>query len=122
MGFELVKDDHKAFEGLEVPEAFDSETNWPQCAKVIGDIRDQSNCGCCWAFGGASAASDRLCIASKGKVQIPISAQDVCFCASMNGCGGGYLEEAWEHVKRGVVSGGQYDNTGDLGGGFCSKY
>ena len=42
------------------PDAFDSETNWPDCAKTIGDIRDQSNCGCCWAFGGAEAASDRM--------------------------------------------------------------
>ena len=32
----------------DIPTAFDSETNWPQCAKVIGDIRDQSMCGCCW--------------------------------------------------------------------------
>ena len=33
---------------VELPEAFDSEANWPKCAKVIGDIRDQSACGCCW--------------------------------------------------------------------------
>ena len=30
--------------------SFDSETNWPKCAKVIGDIRDQSMCGCCCEF------------------------------------------------------------------------
>jgi hypothetical protein len=34
----------------DIPDSFDSETNWPQCAKVIGDIRDQSmyvkNCDC----------------------------------------------------------------------------
>lgn len=43
----------------DIPESFDSEENWPHCSKVIGDIRDQSMCGCCWAFAGASAASDR---------------------------------------------------------------
>merc|ERR1711904_614386 len=36
----------------DIPDQFDSATAWPQCAKVIGDIRDQSNCGCCWAFAG----------------------------------------------------------------------
>ena len=27
------------------PDAFDSEQHWPQCAEIIGDIRDQSDCG-----------------------------------------------------------------------------
>ena len=54
------------------PTEFDSATNWPNCAvtfffneandvksyheKTIGDIRDQSMCGCCWAFAAAEAA------------------------------------------------------------------
>ena len=39
----------------DIPESFDSATNWPQCAKIISDIRDQSNCGCCWAFAAPAA-------------------------------------------------------------------
>merc|ERR1719273_2333911 len=70
------------------PSDFDSATNWPDCAKVIGDIRDQSNCGCCWAFAAAEAASDRMCIATNGAMMEPLSAQDVCFCASYDGCDG----------------------------------
>jgi len=105
-----------------VPDSFDSETNWPQCAKVIGDIRDQSNCGCCWAFGGASAASDRLCIATNGTIAVPISAEDVCFGASYDGCGGGYLDDTWEYVQDGAVTGGNQEDSGALGGGFCSKF
>merc|ERR1712062_235709 len=31
-----------------VPESFDSAENWPQCT-VIGNVRDQSSCGSCWA-------------------------------------------------------------------------
>merc|ERR1712226_212295 len=109
-------------EEVEIPDSFDSEENWPKCAKVIGDIRDQSNCGCCWAFGGASAASDRMCIATKGAAQIPLSSEDVCFGASYDGCGGGYLEDTWDYVQSGVVSGGNQDGTGPLGGGFCSAF
>merc|ERR1719510_571756 len=54
----------KPLTDVQIPDSFDSEANWPACAKVIGDIRDQSMCGCCWAFAAASAASDRLCIAT----------------------------------------------------------
>jgi len=116
----------------DLPESFDSETNWPHCAKVIGDIRDQSMCGCCWAFAGTSAASDRLCIATKGEVAVPLSAQDVCFCSSEDGCMGGQITTPWEYIAQsGAVTGGQQVNpkndTGTdpdnfAGGGFCSKF
>jgi len=108
--------------GAEIPDTFDSETNWPSCAKVIGDIRDQSNCGCCWAFAAASAASDRLCISTNASMTVPISAQDVCFCASDNGCGGGDIESPWDFIKKGAVTGGQYEGSGPFGKGFCSDW
>ena len=34
-------------ESLTVSKSSDSATNWHQCAKVIGGIRHQSDCGCC---------------------------------------------------------------------------
>lgn len=113
-----------------LPEAFDSEDNWPMCAKVIGDIRDQSNCGCCWAFGAASAASDRACIASNGTIAVPFSAQDVCFNAESSGCNGGTLFTPWHFISTsGVVTGGQYlDDIADTpsdpfdGEGFCASF
>ena len=117
-----------------IPAAFDSETNWPECAKVIGDIRDQSNCGktpmldqilptcqrlmfffsqgCCWAFAAAEAASDRLCIATKGKTVLPLSAQHECFCASPDGCNGGDVFTPWEFLQStGLVTGGQFNGV-----------
>jgi len=106
-----------------MPESFDSEENWPHCAKIIGDIRDQSNCGCCWAFAGAEAASDRMCIATKGAIMIPLSAQDVCFNSNPDGCGGGMIDTPWSFIKRkGAVSGGQYKGTGPFGAGLCSDF
>jgi cathepsin B len=103
-----------------IPDDFDSETNWPACASIIGDIRDQSNCGCCWAFGPASAASDRYCIAT-GDASVTFSAEDVCFCANFNGCGGGFTGSAWNHIQKGVVTGGQQDNTGPIPD-LCSAF
>mmetsp|Transcript_68501 Transcript_68501/g.135377 ORF Transcript_68501/g.135377 Transcript_68501/m.135377 type:complete len:432 (+) Transcript_68501:74-1369(+) len=109
--------------GVQIPESFDSAANWPQCAKIIGDIRDQSNCGCCWAFGAAEAASDRMCIASNASMMLPLSAEDVCFCASDDGCDGGDINTPWDYIKEsGAVSGGQYKGTGPFGKGMCQDY
>jgi len=106
-----------------LPESFDSAVEFPECRATISDIRDQSDCGCCWAFGAAEAASDRMCIATKGQYMFPLSAQDVCFCASADGCDGGMLYPAWEYIMtNGVVTGGQKDNTGNFGGGYCSAF
>jgi len=107
-----------------LPTSFDSEANWPKCAKVIGDIRDQSACGCCWAFGAAEAASDRLCIASNGTVAVPLSAQETCFCAEMEGCNGGQLETAWDYIQmRGLATGAQHGHSGPFGDlGTCSSF
>lgn len=121
-------DVHRFTEGLmdsqeDPPESFDSATNWPKCAKVIGDIRDQSNCGCCWAFAGAEAASDRMCIATNAEILEPLSAQDVCFCSSSDGCDGGQIETPWDYIKNtGAVTGGQYQGTGPFGKGMCADF
>lgn len=114
---------HEQLHSIDTPESFDSETNWPQCAKVISDIRDQSMCGCCWAFGAASAASDRLCIATNGTAAVPLSAQDVCFCASADGCNGGDISSPWDYIgSAGAVTGGQYKGSGPMGKGFCQDF
>lgn len=109
---------------VSLPERFDSAEHWPECAKVIGDVRDQSDCGCCWAFGAAEAASDRLCIATKGAVAVPLSAEETCFCAERAGCDGGELDTAWSYIgSKGLVTGGQYKGTGPFGGlGLCSAF
>ena len=107
-----------------VPESFDAAEQWPQCAKIIGDIRDQGNCGCCWAFAGAEVSSDRACIATNASFELPISAQDVCFCTIEGmGCFGGDIDGPFFHVNEdGAVTGGQVNASGPFGGGYCSAF
>lgn len=114
--------------GRAIPDDFDSAEAFPQCAKLIGDIRDQSNCGCCWAFSAAEAASDRLCIQTNASVVLPLSAEDMCFCSNSNGCGGGSQSSAWRYiVSHGLVTGSQQqpdDGKTDpfKGAGLCSSF
>jgi len=102
-----------------LPESFDAAEQWSDCADMINDIRDQSNCGCCWAFAGAEAASDRMCIATNAAIKLPLSAQDVCFCGSDDGCNGGFIQEPWLQIaEEGAVTGGQYQTSDDT----CSDF
>ena len=64
-----------------VPDFFDSRAMWPYCP-TIGLIRDQSDCGSCWAFGATEAISDRICISTNGKVIRNISALDLMGCCT----------------------------------------
>ena len=103
----------------DIPKNFDSRTNWPNC-QSIREIRDQSGCGSCWAFGAASAMSDRLCVASKQTDQRRISSEDILECCTLcgMGCNGGFLYPTWYNWKRyGFVTGSLYQNKD-----WCKAY
>jgi cathepsin B len=105
-----------------LPDTFDARTYWPQCPS-IGLIRDQSDCGSCWAFGAVEAATDRICIETNATKTPMISANDLTACCSECGfgCGGGYLPSAWNYlVHTGVVTGGNYNDTTTKQ--WCEKY
>ena len=104
----------------DIPDQFSSAENWPKC-ESIKEVRDQSTCGSCWAFGAAEAMSDRICIASNQTLQTRISTEDLLTCCGFscgNGCNGGYPSGAWNFFKRtGLVTGYLYDDKK-----WCSSY
>jgi len=97
---------------VELPAEFDWRTD-PRATNCpsLKEIRDQSNCGSCWAFGSVEAMTDRLCINSKGKDKTHLSAQDVASCDKTGdmGCNGGVPSTVYSYYKlNGIVDGGNY--------------
>merc|ERR1712166_799907 len=90
---------------------------------IIDPIRDQSNCGSCWAHGTTEAYNDRLCIKSDGAFTNQLSVSDTTGCCNFiqcqsMGCNGGQVGTPWKwFTKKGVVTGGDY---GD--GKLCYDY
>lgn len=98
----------------DIPDEFLSSKAWPNC-ESIQEVRDQSTCGSCWAFGAVETISDRICIASGQKLQVRISAEDMLSCCGIScgqGCNGGYPSGAMNHWKKtGIVTGWLYNTS-----------
>lgn len=83
---------------------------------MINDIRDQSNCGSCWAFGTTEAFNDRRCIKT-GDLTLLSSLDTAGCCGFLNcfsmGCNGGQVGTPWKWFENtGVVTGGDYSDNG----------
>jgi len=97
---------------FDLPSDFDWRTD-SRAAKCpsIKEIRDQADCGSCWAFGSVEAMSDRICIASDGKDTTHLSAEDVTSCCHLGdmGCNGGVPSTVYTYYQsQGIVDGGNY--------------
>jgi len=91
-----------------IPDSFDARQTWKSCP-TMSEIRDQANCGSCWAFGAAEAMSDRICIHTGVKVHV--STEDLMTCCSDcgRGCNGGNPPKAWTYwMNTGIVTGSNY--------------
>jgi len=125
MGVKLNKDGKRPAlkKHVEIPQTiptdYDVRTQWGVMCPSTNEIRDQANCGSCWAFGAVEAMTDRHCIASSGASQPHISAEDLNSCCDScgMGCDGGDPGAAWDFwVSNGLVTGGNY------GQGGCAPY
>ena len=103
-----------------LPSEFDPRTKWPVRASLIDDPIDQGECGSCWAVAPAKVMSDRLCIATNGRVSTHLSGLQLLAAlrragdgfrpsSDIDGCGGGFPMNAYENAKvNGLVSGAQF--------------
>lgn len=79
-------------------DAYESNTHydWREF-NVATDIKDQKNCGSCWAFSVVSAIEAQYAI--RKKEHVILSEQQLVDCSKENnGCAGGFLDLAYEYV------------------------
>ncbi|KAM3137095.1 hypothetical protein pb186bvf_010823 [Paramecium bursaria] len=103
----------------DIPSSFDSRVKWSSC-QSMKEIRDQGNCGSCWAVSAASVLSDRYCIAFKQ--HNPFSSQELLeccdFCGNDNDCDGGYPVTSFKYATLyGIVTGSGYKDDN-----YCKSY
>lgn len=78
--------------------------NWRD-TKAVTPIKNQGQCGSCWAFSATEAIESQTVLASGGKLAIDLSPQQITSCTPNSGtygclgCNGGFTEGAYEYVK-----------------------
>jgi cathepsin B len=105
-----------------LPRSFHYKDKWPQC---VHPIRDQQQCGSCWAFAASEVLSDRMCIATEGRVNVVMSPQDMVSCDyGALGCQGGYVDQSWSYIQSyGIVADSCLPYTSGTGNrGYCPFY
>jgi len=83
---------------VSVPSSFDARTQWPGC---VHPVRNQGQCGSCWAFGATESVEDRFCVFSNGSQNFTLSVEQLVSCNlfGMEGCNGGEPVSALTYIS-----------------------
>jgi hypothetical protein len=63
-------------------------------SRFLAPIRNQGDCGACWAFGLTSTIADRMALLTGGAFRKNLSVQELLRCFDPSGCQGGSPEDA----------------------------
>lgn len=91
-----------------LPYSFSKSINWRDKQKVT-PVKNQGNCGSCWAFSAVGAIESKIAI--DGKKLQNLSEQMVVDCSSSNyGCSGGFMHTAFQDIIKmgGICSNENY--------------
>eukprot|EP00931_Biecheleriopsis_adriatica_P005729 TRINITY_DN107207_c0_g1_i1.p1 TRINITY_DN107207_c0_g1~~TRINITY_DN107207_c0_g1_i1.p1 ORF type:complete len:395 (+),score=100.80 TRINITY_DN107207_c0_g1_i1:81-1265(+) len=111
-------DEEKYKKGLKKPQGFvptapvkrfaaprgAKSVDW-RLTEAVTPIKNQGQCGSCWAFSATEAIESQLILASGGKYDMALSPQQIASCSpatgqyGCQGCNGGFTEGAYEYLK-----------------------
>jgi len=78
--------------------------NW-RYTEAVTAIKNQGQCGSCWAFSATEAVESQMILGTGGKLAINLSPQQIASCTPSTGtygclgCEGGFTEGAYDYLK-----------------------
>ncbi|KAL4508147.1 hypothetical protein ABPG72_021520 [Tetrahymena utriculariae] len=78
-----------------------TDINWVTAGKVTG-VKNQGQCGSCWAFSTTGALESALILAGQATNSLDLSEQQLVDCSSSygnQGCNGGLMDSAFKYIK-----------------------
>eukprot|EP00310_Coccolithus_braarudii_P024864 CAMPEP_0183358020 /NCGR_PEP_ID=MMETSP0164_2-20130417/47993_1 /TAXON_ID=221442 /ORGANISM="Coccolithus pelagicus ssp braarudi, Strain PLY182g" /LENGTH=379 /DNA_ID=CAMNT_0025531813 /DNA_START=51 /DNA_END=1190 /DNA_ORIENTATION=+ len=81
-----------------------SSINW-RYTEAITPIKNQGQCGSCWAFSATEAIESQMILGTGGKFSSALSPQQITSCSpnsgnySCLGCNGGFTEGAYQYLE-----------------------
>ncbi|OQS04738.1 cysteine protease family C01A, partial [Thraustotheca clavata] len=102
----------------------DGEVDWTT-SKCVNAVKNQGQCGSCWAFSGTGTVESAHCIATGTLLNLSDQQVTSCAKAAGNGCDGGLEDKAitWIHDNGGLCLEKDYPYTSGSSGqtGSCQS-
>jgi len=110
----LTPSNKSEFDYFNAPGTDATELDWTSKTGIVTPIKDQGQCGSCWAFSATGAIEGAVAIAGRGLNSV--SEQQLVDCSGSTGnqgCNGGLMDYAFQYVlnNKGITGESNYAYT-----------
>ena len=96
----VPKRSYKEIDTTEIPKV-NADVDWTVAERVT-DVKNQGQCGSCWAFSATASFESAILIAHGAKFDVSLSEQQLVDCAGgkygNQGCNGGWMDSAFDYI------------------------